>query len=133
METEATHGLSNEYELYFMDNLGHNYDLYSIPDISSKGIYIKGSESDDEYWYEFENLTIKEKGGEDTLTINPSSDTQYFKFFYDIDKDGNVGNDLIFAAEYSGYTQFSNLFSIDEEVRTSANYLTIKDYFSTKG
>ena len=131
LKTEATHGLSNEYELYFMDKLGHNYDLYSIPDISSKGLYIKGSESDDEYWYEFENLTIKEKDGKDTLTTG--EDTQNFKFFYDIDKDGNVGNDLIFAAEYSGYTQFSNLFNIDEEVRTSAKYLTIKDYFSTEG
>ena len=133
LETEATHGLSNEYELYFMDNLGHNYDLYSIPDFSSKGLYIKGSESDDEYWYEFENLTIKEKGGEDTLTINPLSDTQYFKFFYDIDKDGNVGNDLIFASEYSGNAQLSKLFNIDEEVRNSADYLTIKDYFLTEG
>ena len=131
LETEATHGLSNEYELYYMDKMNHYYDKYELPDISSKGHYIKGSAMNDEYWYEFENLTIKEKGGEDTLTI--VGDTQDFKFFYDIDAEGNVGNDLIFAAEYSGYSQFSKLFNIDEEVRNSADYLTIKDYFLTEG
>ena len=131
LSTEETHGLSNEYELYSMDKMNHYYDKYELPDISSKGTYIKGSESDDEYWYEFENLTIKEKGGDDTLTIG--EDTKYFKFFYDIDKNGNVGNDLILAAEYSTYQQFSKLFNIDEEVRNSADYLTIKDYFLTVG
>ena len=131
LETETTHGLSNEYEMYFMDKMNHYYDKYELPDISSKGTYIKGSAMEDEYWYEFENLTIKEKGGEDTLTIG--EDTQYFKFFYDIDKDGNVGNDLIFASEYSGNAQLSKLFNIDEEVRNSADYLTIKDYFLTEG
>ena len=131
LSTEETYGLSNEYELYYMDKMNHYYDKYELPDISSKGTYIKGSESDDEYWYEFENLTIKEKGGEDTLNIG--EDTKYFKFFYDIDKNGNVGNDLILAAEYSTYQQFSKLFNTDEEVRNSADYLTIKDYFLTVG
>ena len=131
LSTEETHGLSNEYELYYMDKMNHFYDKYELPDISSIGTYIKGSAMDDEYWYEFENLTIKEKGGEDTLNIG--EDTKYFKFFYDIDKNGNVGNDLILAAEYSTYQQFSKLFNTDEEVRNSADYLTIKDYFLTVG
>ena len=115
-------------------------------------VFVQGSDSDDEYYYEWTDVTIKEAEPQqeeveqevvqqepqeagDTLTVMCSCDN--CRFFYDVSVDSEnnitIGDDLIISSFGYNNSQFENLFSTDSAKRNSAKVLTIKDYFKTKG
>ena len=123
------------------------YNLYNI---GSGNYFVQGSEKDDSYWWEFAGkVTINEKSGNDTLTIYAGYDSvnhrmgyENVKFLFDVsvtrDGDNNiistsVGDDLIFAADFYGNSEFDKLFSTNIGTRNSVTTLTVKDYFCTNG
>lgn len=129
-----------DMELYADDNYWFDIetsggDLYNI---GNGTYYVKGTDGDDNYWWEFAgSVTIDEKSGNDMLTIDTGYSSYGFgydvvKFFFDVDSDGHMGNDIIFASDF-GDSNFQKLFSTDANTRNSVSTLTIKDFFNTDG
>ncbi len=131
-----------DMELYADDNYWFDIetsggDLYNI---GNGTYYVKGTDGDDNYWWEFAgSVTIAENGGYDTLTIDAGYDSvnhrmgyQNVKFLFDVDSDGHMGNDIIFASDF-GDSNFQKLFSTDANTRNSVSTLTVKDFFNTDG
>ena len=69
------------------------------------GVNIYGTNDGDNYLVSdisalTEQYTINEKGGEDTITIDGVTSTKNFRFFFDVNTSGSLGNDLyIFETE----------------------------------
>jgi hypothetical protein len=128
---------------YDMNNatLEHSFDGSDTGTFNlGRKVFVQGSDYDDEYYYEWTDVTIKEAGSTyqkngDTLTVIGSCDN--CRFFYDVSVDSEnnitIGDDLIISSFGYDSSQFEKLFSTDSAKRNSAKVLTIKDYFKTEG
>jgi hypothetical protein len=100
-------------------------ELYNI----AKDYYIQGTSAADTYTdYEFTaKYTINDNSGNDILEFNAGTDD--IRCFFDVDKNGNVGNDLYFVSvNNNGDNDFSSFITSGPD---NISCLCIKDALKT--
>ncbi len=108
----------------------------------AKEVYVQGTTSNDTYTCNTttmgKQVVINETGGNDTLNITETAKAESFRFFFDVDKTGNIlGTDLYIMSMANGegdaYYTGSSLYQFIAGKDMSVDYLKIENFFDGNG